>query len=69
MVLCVPIFEHIIIRLLCAQILGHLKIINFTFRTSENFNFFGCPNTKALYCISNSVTDITTAAGAYFHKI
>ena len=41
----VPIFEHILIRLLCAQILGHLKIINFTFKTNENFIIFGCPNT------------------------
>ena len=69
MVLGVPIFEHIICRLLFAQILGHLKIINFTFRTCENFIIFGCPNTKALYCISNSVTDITTVARAYFYKI
>ena len=45
MVLGVPIFEHIIIRLFCAQILGHLRIINFTFRTNENFIIFGCPNT------------------------
>ena len=42
MVLGVPIFEHIIIRLLCAKILGHLKIINFTFRKNENFIIFGC---------------------------
>ena len=41
----VPIFEHILIRLLCAQILGHLKIINFTFRTNENFIILECPNT------------------------
>ena len=37
MVLSVPIFELIGIRLKCAQILGHLKVINFTFRTNENF--------------------------------
>ena len=48
-VLGVPIFEHLIIRLLCAQILGHLQIINFTFRTIFNFIIFGCPNTYALY--------------------
>ena len=39
----VPVFEYIIIRVLCAQILGHLKIINFTFRTNENFIFLGVP--------------------------
>ena len=45
MVLGVPIFEHIIIRLLCYQILGHLKIINFTFGTNGKFTIFRCPNT------------------------
>ena len=45
MVLGVSIFEYIIIRLICAQILGHLKIINFTFTTNENFIIFRCPNT------------------------
>ena len=43
MVLGVPIFEHILIRLLCAQILGHQKIINFTFRTNEFLLFWGVP--------------------------
>ena len=33
-------FKHIIIRLLCAQILGHLKIINFTFGTNGKFIAF-----------------------------
>ena len=47
MVLGVPVFEHIVIRLYCAQILGHLKIINFTIRTNENFIIFGFPNTYA----------------------
>ena len=41
----VPIFERIIIRLQCAQILGHLKIINFTFGTNGKFIAFRCPNT------------------------
>ena len=45
MVLGVPIFEHILIRLLYAQSLGHLKMINFTFRTNEIFIILGCPNT------------------------
>ena len=43
MVLGVPIFVHII--MLYAQILGYLKIINFTFRTNGNFIILGCPNT------------------------
>ena len=55
MVLGVQIFEHIVIRLLCAWILGHLKIINFTVWTNENFIIFGCPNTEALYSIFSSV--------------
>ena len=45
MVLGVRLFEHMMIRLFCAQILGYLKIINFTFRTNDNFIIFGCPNT------------------------
>ena len=49
LILGVPIFEHFIIRLLCAQILGHLKIINFTFGTNGKFIAFRCPNTKAYY--------------------
>ena len=40
----VPIFEQIIIRLYFAQILGHLKIINFTFGKNEKFIAFRCPN-------------------------
>ena len=40
----VPIFEHIIIRLSFAQILGHLKIINFPFGTNGKFIIFTCPN-------------------------
>ena len=38
----VPIFEQIIIRLYFAQILGHLKIINFTFGKNEKFIVFRC---------------------------
>ena len=30
---------------------GTTKIINFTFRTNENFIIFGSPNIKALYSI------------------
>ena len=45
MILGVSIFEHIIIRLQCAQIVGHLKIINFTFGTNGKFIAFRCPNT------------------------
>ena len=37
MILSVPIFKHIIIRLWCAQILGHLKIINLTLGTNGKF--------------------------------
>ena len=37
MILGGPIFEHIIITLSCAQILGHLNIINFTFGTNGKF--------------------------------
>ena len=39
MVLGVPIFENIVIRLYCAQILRHIKTINFTFRTNESLYF------------------------------
>ena len=45
MIFSVPVFEHIIIRLHCAQTLGHLNIINFTFRTNGNFIPFRFPNT------------------------
>ena len=45
MVLGVPIFEHIIIRLKCTQILGHIKIINFPFGTNGKFIVFRCPKT------------------------
>ena len=37
----VPIFKPIIIRLQCAQILGHLKIINFPLRTNGKFIILG----------------------------
>ena len=46
MVLGVPIFEHIIIRLKCTQISGHIKIINFPFGTLENLLFLGVPKLK-----------------------
>ena len=49
MFLGVPIFKHIIIKLQCAQILGHQKIINFPFGTNGKFIIFKCPNTKAHY--------------------
>ena len=45
MILDVPIFEHIIIRLKSAKILGHLKIINFTLGRNGKFIAFMCPNT------------------------
>ena len=45
MVLGVPIFEHIIIRLRCTQILGHIKIMNFPFGTNGKFIIFRCPKT------------------------
>ena len=45
MILGVPIFEHIIIRLKSAKILGHLKIMNFPFGTNGKFITFRCPNT------------------------
>ena len=41
----VSIFEHIIIMMLFALILGHLKIINFPFGTNGKFIIFKCPNT------------------------
>ena len=47
----VPIFEHIIIRLVFAQIFGHLKIINFPFGTNGKFIILRCPNTWAHYHI------------------
>ena len=46
MVIRIPIFKHIIIRPLCAQILGHLKIINFPFGTNGNLLFLGVPILK-----------------------
>ena len=45
MVFKCPIFKPIISRLQCAQILGYLKINNFSFGTNENFFSFKCPNT------------------------
>ena len=44
-ILGVSIFEHLIIRLKYAHIVGHLKIINFTFGTIGKFIAFRCPNT------------------------
>ena len=46
MVLGVPIFEQIIIRLLCSQILGHLKIISFTLATNGKLIVLGVPILK-----------------------
>ena len=46
MFLGVPIFEHIVISLYCAQILGYLKIINFTFGTNEKLMVLGVPILK-----------------------
>ena len=46
MVLGVPIFEHIIIRLKCTQILGHIKIMNFPFGTNGKFIILGVPKLK-----------------------
>ena len=40
MVLGIQIFKHIIIKLKCAQILGHIKINNFTFGKMENILFW-----------------------------
>ena len=48
MFLGIPIIKHIVIRLYSAQILGHLKKMNFTFGTNGKFIIFRCPNTKAL---------------------
>ena len=45
MVLDVPMFKHIIMRLYSAKILGHLKIMNFPFGTNGKFISFRCPNT------------------------
>ena len=45
MFLGVPIYDHMVIRLLCVQIWGSLKIINFTFGANGKFNGFQCPNT------------------------
>ena len=42
----VSIFKHITIRLQCAQILGHLKIINFPFGTNGKFIILGVPILK-----------------------
>ena len=47
MVLGVPIFMHIIIRLSCALILGNLKINNFAFEEKGQFITFRCPNSSA----------------------
>ena len=40
MVLDVPIYKHFINWLQCAQILGYLNIINFTYRTNGSFILF-----------------------------
>ena len=45
MVLGVPIFEHIIIRLKCTQIWGHIKIMNFPFGANGKFIIFRSPKT------------------------
>ena len=42
-------FGHIIMRLLCAQTLGCLKIIYVPFGTNGKFIIFKCPNTSAYY--------------------
>ena len=46
MFLGVPIFKHIIIRMYCAQILGQLKIKNFTFGTNGKFIILYAPILK-----------------------
>ena len=45
MILGVPIFKQIIMRLYSALILGHLKIMNFPFGTNGKFIILRCPNT------------------------
>ena len=65
MILGVPIFKHIKIRLECAQISGHLKIINFpfgtngkliVFRTNGKLIIFKCPKTDSDWdmCLGSS---------------
>ena len=46
MILGVPIFKHIIMRLYSALILGHLKIMNFPFGTNGKFIILGVPILK-----------------------
>ena len=46
MILGVPIFQLIVIRLYTALSLGHLKIMNFPFGTNENLLFLGVPILK-----------------------
>ena len=45
MILGVPIFKLIVIRLYTALSLGHLKIMNFPLGTNGKFIIFRCPNT------------------------
>ena len=46
MVSGVPVFDHIIIRLRCTQISGHIKIIYFHVEQMENLLFLGVPKLK-----------------------
>ena len=55
MILGVQVFEHFIIRLQYAKILGHLKIINFPFGTNEKLMVLSVPIFKHFrVCISKA---------------
>ena len=60
MVLGVPIFEHIIVMLLCAQILGHLKIINFQFVPNGKFITLGIPKFRHITDITLTLRNVNT---------
>ena len=53
MFLGVPIFKHIIIRLQCAQILGHLKINNLMLGTNGKFIILGVPILRHIMVIQH----------------
>ena len=53
MFLGVPIIKHIVMRLYSAQILGHLKIMNFPFGTNGKFIILGVPILKYFRVVLN----------------
>ena len=59
MFLGVPIFKHIIIRLECAQILRHLKIIYFPFGTNGKLTILGVSILKHIAAFDRNLVTYT----------